>query len=197
MYRLPHDHEAAESIGVPRLVFGLVFLTLALYLLPGMFKAERGHTQKPNGVLYEWVRSFLLPDEQSDWRADLAAALAQAEKENKPLFIDFTGQTCTICKFNESRFFEQPRVESLFSNFVTVRLYTDTIPPGVDQVPDAENCVAFRNQKFGNEALPFYVVVKPKGRTLEKIAVYDKENGKIDNAEEFIDFLNRALTAAK
>jgi thiol:disulfide interchange protein DsbD len=91
VYRLPHDHDAADSIGVPRLVFGLVFLSFAFYLLPGLFKDDRGNPQKPRGVAYEWVSAFLLPDEHSTWGTDLAAALAQAERENKPLFIDFTG----------------------------------------------------------------------------------------------------------
>jgi thiol:disulfide interchange protein len=91
VYRLPHDHETAESIGVPRLVFGLVFLSFAFYLLPGLFKDDKGQSQKPRGVAYEWVSSFLLPDNASDWRADLGAALALAEREKKPLFIDFTG----------------------------------------------------------------------------------------------------------
>jgi thiol:disulfide interchange protein DsbD len=91
VYRLPHDHEAAESIGVPRLIFGLVFLSFAFYLLPGLFKDDKGQSQKPRGVAYEWVSSFLLPDNGSDWRTDLGAALALAEREKKPLFIDFTG----------------------------------------------------------------------------------------------------------
>jgi thiol:disulfide interchange protein DsbD len=91
VYRLPHDHDAAESIGVGRLMFGLVFLSFAVYVLPGIFKDDKGTSQKPRGVVYEWVSSFLLPDNPSDWRTDLRAALARAEREKKPLFIDFTG----------------------------------------------------------------------------------------------------------
>ena len=91
VYRLPHDHEMAESIGVPRLVFGLMFLSLALYLLPGMFKEGGDRAQKPRGIVYEWVQSFLLPDNRSDWKTDLAVAFTRAERDKKPLFIDFTG----------------------------------------------------------------------------------------------------------
>jgi thiol:disulfide interchange protein DsbD len=91
LYRLPHDYEAAESVGVTRLGFALVFLALAIYLLPGTFKDARGRSQKPHGVIYEEVRSFLLPDDPSDWHTDLGTAIALAERENKPLFIDFTG----------------------------------------------------------------------------------------------------------
>jgi len=199
VYRLPHDHDAAESIGVPRLLFGLVSLSFALYLMPGMFKGDRGQTQKPGGILYEWTQSFLLPDDQpsehSAWQVDLAAAMTQAEKDRKPLFIDFTGQTCTNCKLNESRFFSQPLIADLFQKFVTVRLYTDYVPSGVSQVPEAQGSASIRAQ-FGNDALPFYVVAKPKGKTLEAVAVFDK-NGTISSVEEFSGFLNRALTAAR
>lgn len=93
VYRLPHDHENAESIGVPRLIFGLVFLSFAFYLLPGLFKDDKGRAQKPNGETYQWVSSFLLPDNPSDWRSNLREAFARAEREKKPLFIDFTGMT--------------------------------------------------------------------------------------------------------
>ncbi len=91
VYRLPHDHGIPESIGVPRMVTGLVFLSLALYFLPGIFKDDRGRSQKPRGIVYEWVRAFLLPDDPSEWSPDLATALVRADRENKPLFIDFTG----------------------------------------------------------------------------------------------------------
>jgi thiol:disulfide interchange protein len=91
LYRLPHDHEAAESIGVPRLVIAMIFVSLGLYLLPGMFKGEKNAAQKPRGVVYDWVQAFLLPDDASEWQTDLAAAIARAEREKKPLFIDFTG----------------------------------------------------------------------------------------------------------
>jgi thiol:disulfide interchange protein DsbD len=90
-YKLPHDHETPESISVTRLAFALIFLSLAVYFVPGVFKDDKGRSQKPRGVVFEWTRSFLLPDDPSNWSADLQKALADAERENKPLFIDFTG----------------------------------------------------------------------------------------------------------
>jgi thiol:disulfide interchange protein DsbD len=91
VYRLPHDHEAPETIGVGRLIWSLTFLTLGLYLLPGLFKDNKGQSQRSRGGVFGWVSAFLLPDDSSDWQTDLRAAMAQAERENKPLFIDFTG----------------------------------------------------------------------------------------------------------
>jgi hypothetical protein len=91
--------------------------------------------------------------------------------------------------------FSQPQIEKLFNNFVTVRLYTDRLPPGVPQVPNAQESKEFRDEKLKNVALPYYVILKPKGKTLEKIAAY--EQGLISSEEEFAGFLNKALEAGK
>lgn len=83
----------------------------------------------------------------------------------------------------------------MFGQFVTVRLYQDRVPQGTKQVPDAEEAQEFAGQKLGNWARPYYVVLTARGKTLTKIAEYDK--GLIDSPEEFTDFLNKALAAAK
>jgi hypothetical protein len=89
----------------------------------------------------------------------------------------------------------QPSIETIFQKFVTVRLHTDRVPAGVNQVPDAEESMEFLRQKFKNVARPYYVIVKPKGNVLERIGYYKK--GVIPSTEEFAGFLNRALAAAK
>lgn len=89
----------------------------------------------------------------------------------------------------------QPSIEALFANFVTVRLHTDQVPAGVEQVPDAADSMEMLAQKFKNVARPYYVVVKPRGKTLERVAYYKK--GVIGSTEEFAGFLNRALAAAR
>jgi hypothetical protein len=87
--------------------------------------------------------------------------------------------------------FSQPQVEEEFKKFVTVRLHTDQVPAGVAQVPDAAGAAEFRNEKFKNFALPYYVVVRVKGKTLEKVGYYDK--GVIGDPAEFVDFLRSTL----
>jgi hypothetical protein len=89
----------------------------------------------------------------------------------------------------------QPSVEATFRQFVTVRLYQDKVPAGTMQVPDAEGAQQFAAEKLGNAARPYYVVLVPNGKTLTKVAEYDR--GLIDSPEEFIGFLNKALSAAK
>lgn len=96
---------------------------------------------------------------------------------------------------NESRVLSQPSIEGVFQQFVTVRLYEDGVPDGVTQVPNADTAQEFAGKMLGNYARPYYVVLTVNGKTLTKIAEYDK--GVIGSTAEFAGFLNKALAAAK
>jgi len=56
---------------------------------------------------------------------DLQTGLAHAKSEGKPLFIDFTGYTCTNCRWMEFNILSKPEIERDMNRFVKVRLYTD------------------------------------------------------------------------
>lgn len=98
LFRLPHD-SPVEHLGVPRLLFALAFITLGLYLLPGLFKfSAEGEHQRPRGTVYAWVESFLLPEaRQAGKIGNLELAIAQAREQGrktgqpKRIFLDFTG----------------------------------------------------------------------------------------------------------
>lgn len=203
VYRLPHDHEAPESISVPRLMFSVVFLSLAVYLVPGMFKADDGEPQRPRGTVFAWVESFLLPDvdtggkagkpaagggsTQLVWKSSLDAALRDAEREKKLVFIDFTGMLCTNCKLNERNVFTRGDVQAALNKHVLLKLYTDYVPAGVEQAPGAEEALKLRNEVFKTGALPLYAVVRPKGDTFDIVRVDNQ--GLIDDVPAFIKFL--------
>src|SRR5690606_369915 len=107
MYRLPHDHDVPETLGVPRMLVALAFLTLGFYLLPGLFKTADGQQQRPRGEIYSWVNSFLLPDRVEptaaagvarsegdahlEWGGSLERALEEARDKRKLVFLNFTG----------------------------------------------------------------------------------------------------------
>jgi hypothetical protein len=63
LYRLPHDDMPNEHVGVVRLMFGFLFLSLGFYLMPGLFKYNAVDKVRPSGAVYAWLDSFLLPDE--------------------------------------------------------------------------------------------------------------------------------------
>src|SRR5262245_24668682 len=192
VYRLPHDHDPAESIGVPRLLFSLAFLTLGAYLMPGLFKTDDGEAQRPRGTVFAWVESFLLPDTDGAkkprkgnsgqhlvWQSKLEEALAEAEREMKLVFIDFTGMLCTNCKLNERNVFTRPEVQAALGKHVLLKLYTDYVPTGIEQVPNAEEALKYRNETFKTGALPLYVLVRPKGKSFDVLRV--DEQGLIDD----------------
>ena len=78
VYRLPHDEEK-PNIGVPRLLFALLFLGLGVYLMPALLKETSGKSQRPAGVVFAWVDAFLLPEANLDFGVDLKAAMDRAE----------------------------------------------------------------------------------------------------------------------
>jgi cytochrome c biogenesis protein CcdA len=118
LYRLPHDHDSPEHLGVPRLLFSLVFLSLAFYLMPALFKQGTGEPQRPTGTVFAWLDAFLLPEppdiansvergapsaERSAlgasrstplaWVGNLQKGLQIAREQKRLVFIDFTGLT--------------------------------------------------------------------------------------------------------
>jgi thiol:disulfide interchange protein DsbD len=202
-YRLPHD-SPEENIGVPRMLFGLTFLGLGLYLLPGMLQADaKGNTQRPKGAVFAWISSFILSDnEYFKWTPRLNDALAKARATpNSRIFIDFTGVNCTNCDYNEKNVFPEPAVMEQLERFVLLKLYTDTVPKEYYRGADRGNAAKHREEAdlnrefqlkhFGTEQLPLYVVIEPAPneqgwRTIE---VYPE--GKINDIDGFVEFLER------
>ncbi|MBX9578852.1 MAG: thioredoxin family protein, partial [Gemmataceae bacterium] len=200
LYRLPHD-EGRPNIGVPRLLFALLFVGLGVYLFPAMFRGADGKAQRPAGAVYAWVEAFLLPDTERAG-TDLPDALDRARRSGRPVFVDFTGVTCTNCKYNEATVFTRPEVRALLDRFEVVQLYTDEVPASgyaADPGAAAREAEAAANRDFQiaafkDSALPLYAVLRPVGDKVEVAGVYDE--GKINDPARFAAFLKRALEAA-
>src|SRR5262249_7585645 len=138
-YRLPYD-SPAENIGVMRMLFAFLFISLGFYLVPALFQSgPEGEKQRPTGAIYAWVDSFLLPEPtqgkgELPWTGNLPRAIAEVRAQRqstgqaKFIFIDFTGKTCTNCKLNEREVFSKPDIKALFKPFTLVQLYTDEVP---------------------------------------------------------------------
>jgi thiol:disulfide interchange protein DsbD len=91
---------------------------------------------------------------------DHRKALASASATNRLVFIDFTGYTCTNCRWMEANMFARPDVSDALSHFVLSRLYTD----GEGEL--YENQQKFQEERFGTIALPLYAIVDGQGRTV-------------------------------
>lgn len=181
-FQLAHDSKP-ERIGAFRLVSAIVSLAISFYLVTGLFGAKLGELEAflpPETEISAASRIGGSGGERLRWiKNDYEAALAKAKAENKRVFIDFTGYTCTNCRWMEANIFVLPQVEAELKNFVLASLYTD----GDGEIYERQQ--RMEQEMFGTVALPFYAVVDANGKT---IATFP---GLTRNSQEFIDFLKK------
>ena len=111
---------------------------------------------------------------------DYEGALNAARSTSKLVFVDFTGYTCTNCRWMEANIFSRPDVGAELGQFVLARLYTD----GDGEIYERQQ--AFQEKTFGTVALPLYAVMTPDGK------VQATFSGLTRNPADFIAFLQRA-----
>jgi thiol:disulfide interchange protein len=110
---------------------------------------------------------------------DYDGALRTARTSGKLVFVDFTGYTCTNCRWMEANIFSRPDVGAELGEFVLARLYTD----GEGEMYEKQQ--AFQERTFGTVALPLYAVVDSEGKVRATFT------GLTRDPAEFIAFLHR------
>ena len=181
-FQLPHDSKP-ERIGAFRVLSAILSLAISFYLLTGLFGARLGELESFLPPETENSRNFFNQKnaEKLVWiENDYDKALTQAKAEKKLVFVDFTGYTCTNCRWMEANVFPKKEVEDELNKFVLARLYTD------DGSPNNEKQQQFQEQEFQTVALPFYAIINADGKT---IATFP---GLTRNVQEFVDFLQKA-----
>lgn len=166
-----------------QVIVGMIFLGITLIVvsarndrsLGGFIDAVLPPMHQVQGGSGNMVSSEEL--EQLNWLDTLNEALVVAKKENKKVFVDFTGYTCVNCRWMEQNMFPREKVFKQFkSDFVLVRLYTDG-------GPDKDKNQAMQIERFNTIALPFYVILNSENQVL------DTFTGMTYDEKEFIDFL--------
>lgn len=182
--RLAHDGEPKPT-GTVSLLFSIPFLAFAIYLVPGLFGSNLGiwdawlppKSARDIGIV---MASNMPASADEGWSKNYETSRQKAQEEGRPVFIDFTGYTCTNCRAMESNIFPLTSVRDRFDRFELVKLYTDD---GVDG-PDNQ---IFQFQLTGTVALPTYAIVDPEtGTLLEILSGYASE-------AEFTSFMDRGL----
>jgi len=180
VYSLSHD-DNPRQISSGRLLLALPFILFSFYLIPGLMGASLGIWDSwlpPKQITdVSVVRSLAQQgqggtnfNESKTWSEDYQESLNIAKRQQKPIFVDFTGYTCTNCRAMEANVFPAESIQKRFAKMQQVRLYTD----GGSDGP--------ANQKFqfkltGTVALPTYVIINPSDEVvLEQLVGYaDKE----------------------
>ena len=178
VFRFSHDPDR-EPVGLARILIVIFFSTLAFYLLTGLFGRRLGEIESflPISKASIAGTAETASGELSWITNDIDAAVAQAAREQKPLFVDFTGYTCTNCRWMEANMFPRPAIAAELQNFVRVRLFTD------GEGEPYESFQAMQQAKFGTVAMPLYAIVGPDQRTIAKF------EGLTRSEDEFLAFL--------
>ena len=166
-------NDSPVTFSIQRSLFALSFILFGTYLAAG------NHGYDINGN----IKSYLPPKKyQSNlvWNNNLDDAFIIAKEQNKNIFIDFTGVTCTNCRWMETNIFSINSVEELMSEYVLVSLYTDA---GVGYLEKRE----YQITRFETAALPYYVILDNNDKVLSEFP------GLTRNVEEFKDFLKTGL----
>ena len=163
----------ARRPGAGRLAAALATLAFAVWLGTGVSGRRLGE-----------LEAFLPPatvhaaSSELTWITnDLDAALAEARASKRLVIIDFTGYTCTNCRWMEANMFPRPEVRAALDTFVRARLYTD------GQGPVYEQQQRFQQDRFQTVALPLYAIVDPDRRPVATFA------GLTRDQDEFLRFL--------
>ena len=166
-------NDSPVTFSIQRSLFALSFILFGTYLAAG------NHGYDINGN----IKSYLPPKKyQSNlvWNNNLDDAFIIAKEQNKNIFIDFTGVTCTNCRWMETNIFSINSVDELMSEYVLVSLYTDA---GEGYLEKRE----YQINRFETAALPYYVILDNNDKVLSEFP------GLTRNVEEFKDFLKTGL----
>ena len=183
--RMAHE-EARESVGPVQLIAAMAVLAATIWLVPGLFGRQLGGLEAflPPEIGSSSSGSIEGPRSNSDTEVhwvinDYEGALARAKRENMPVFIDFTGYTCTNCRWMEANMFSKPEISRELRRYICVRLYTD----GDGEVFQHQQ--SLQQETFGTVALPFYAILSADG------SVSDTFPGLTKSESEFLTFLTK------
>ncbi len=176
-----------HPVTAARAIAALVTLAVAAYVARGLGGRRLGELEAfvppAEGAVLSGVTS--VPGELSWWINDYDAAFAAAKAAHRPLMVDFTGYTCTNCRWMEANMFPRKDVSRELGKFVRVRLYTD----GQGELFDRQQ--RMEEARLGTVALPYYAIVDTLG------AVTAQFRGMTRNSRDFVEFLSigRSFTA--
>ncbi len=174
----------APRAGRARLVAAAVALVIAATLLPGLFGRRLGELDAFLPPLASPRTNTAASNDELPWILnDYAGALAQARAGGTPVLVDFTGYTCTNCRWMEANMFPRDDVKRALGRFVRMRLYTD----GLGEPYTSQQTLEQR--LFGTVALPLYAIHDSTGRPRATFL------GMTRDTREFLEFLSRGASA--
>ena len=200
--RFAHD-DKVEHVSVFRLSLAIAVFSFVVYMIPGMWGAPlnaisgyippmstqdyqvNGRVENANaGRKYA---DFLHLPHQLEGHFDFEEAVADAQKQNKPIFVDVTGHACNNCREMETMVWSNDRVlPMLRDDFVICALYVDDMTKIEGGKRLGSVNAAFAQERWGVNAQPGYILLAPDGET-----VLAGPRGYDTDIDAFVKFLEK------
>jgi thiol:disulfide interchange protein len=169
-----------DRLGIWRLLIGMAFVIFAITLVPGMTGGRLGDLDAYVPVADAGSAGGAAPQGGLVWlKNQYREALAQARREGKLVFVNFTGYACANCHWMKANMFTRPEIAGAMQNFVLVDLYGD----GTDAASEENQKLEL--SKFQTVAEPYYAILDPDENV---IATFP---GLTKNASEFLAFVKK------
>jgi len=175
--------KADENMGLGRLLTGMAFLIFALSLWPGMSGGKLGLFDAYVPAAAADASASTSSGDLVWMKDDYRGALERARRENKLVFIDFTGYACANCHWMRANILSRPEIAAVLKDFVLLELYTD----GTD--PASEANAKLQLDKFGTVEEPYYVILDAGEKPVARFP------GRTTDAAAYLKFLRDAQAA--
>jgi thiol:disulfide interchange protein DsbD len=225
--KLKFSHDSDISfVSVPRFGLALISFSFGVYMIPGLFGAplkglsgllppmqtqdfvlgagvsSAPHTEQTNdGTKIKHADFLHLPHGLTGY-FDYQQAIEESKKQNKPIFIDFTGHACVNCRKMEEYVWAKPEVlKRLQNDFIIVSLYADErkVLPEADWYTSkrdgkVKKTIGEQNHdlqitKYNFSAQPQYVIIDGNEKQLSGPSFFDTDE------QKFVDFLDKGKNA--
>jgi thiol:disulfide interchange protein DsbD len=169
-----------QPMGIWRLLIGMAFVIFAITLVPGMTGGRLGDLDAYVPVAEAGSGGAAPQAGGLVWlKNQYREALAQARRDGKLVFVNFTGYACANCHWMKANMFTRPEIAAAMQNFVLVDLYGD----GTDAASEENQKLELA--KFQTVAEPFYAILDPDENVIATFPGLTKDPA------EFLAFLNK------
>lgn len=196
--KFPHDDDE-NKVSVSRFFLGLISLSFAVYMVPGLWGAPLKAISAFSPPMYTQDFNLYTKEVHAKFK-DYEEGMAYAKANNLPVMLDFTGYGCVNCREMEASVWTDDRVREIMTEkYVLITLYVDEKEalPEILQVEENGKTTKLRTVgdkwsylqrvKFGANAQPFYVLIDNEGKPLTSSYSYDKD------VKNYINFLEKGL----